>query len=475
MRQNLVFFILLGLLGVLGISLATRERQPHGVALPAPSASPEPAASASAAASTAPAPSGSAATVAAPAGLGRPLQVSGAAWETLAPIILANDGLEPKKESDAGKAGLEVSVKLARDDDALQAALARGGADDAGADLVVIPLAGLLGAYQKLQALRPVAIYASAWSRGREVLSGKQPLDKLPPAGEVTLALGSDPASSFFALFTLDLAGVPPARVRPAERGDAKIHVHALTRAELEPKDQKDVLLSTSDATRFAPYVLVCSAALVEKHPGELSKFLSAWLDGVQRLTSDPTASARRISTLEGAPEPIALLGRLSELAPIGLAENAELFGLSGRGAVTLDSLLSRLWRLGREAKLVNVAPPERAPIAPGLVAQLVRADPARAKDAAAPSPAKAKPGARPLLVVRRPAPLDADAAEAELGFVAGVFQRSPIRVSAADRKLGEALAKRSAERFALSDGRLTVGTLAAGAGAAVIEILPIP
>ena len=473
MRQNLVFLILIGLFGVLAISLATRDRASHAVPLPiAPSASASTPEAPISSQSAAPSPSASAAPATSVAKLGRPLRVIGNGWETLAPIVLANGGLEPKKDSDVGKAGIEAAVRVARELDDFEAALARGGSDGDGADVAVIPLPNLVASYQKLQALRPVVVFASAWSRGREVITAKQPLDKLPASGEVHLATDGTPAASYFGLFAAELAGVAPARLRAVEPGDAKIHLSALSRREFKAADQKDVLLSTAEAVRFAPIVLVCSAAFVEKHSDSVEHFVEAWLAGAKRLASDPTTSARSISALDNAPEPITLLAALGDLVPIGLGENAELLGLSGRGAVTIDSLTLRMWRLAREAKWITVAQPERSLVVTGPVAQIVRADPSqlRAAPSADAAPKLAK-GARALIVVRAPK----DGAESAIGFVAGVFQRSPIRVSAAEPKLAESLVRVSSERFGLPQGRLLTGTTAARGAEAVVEVMPVP
>ena len=67
------------------------------------------------------------------------------------------------------------------------------------------------------------------------------------------------------------------------------------------------------------------------------------------------------------------------------------------------------------------------------------------------------------------------DGAESAIGFVAGVFQRSPIRVSAAEPKLAESLVRVSSERFGLPQGRLLTGTTAARGAEAVVEVMPVP
>ncbi|MBK7580270.1 MAG: hypothetical protein IPI67_08715 [Myxococcales bacterium] len=483
MRANLVFLILLGLFGVLGVSLATRQLSPHVTV--APSASAEPSlstsASASAAATASVAPSSSAAGAGADAGtqgLGRPLRVTGSAWDVLAPIALANGGLSTKKDSDVDKSGLSVSLSIAPDTAAIEAGLARGGSDEAGRDVAVLPLAELVASYQKLQALRPVVIWVSAWSRGREVVHGKQPLHKLPATGEIALAGTTDASSTLLSLFALDLSGASPSRVRLVERGDAKLSVSAMLKSELRPGEQKDVLLSTTEAMRFSPYVVVCSASMVEQHASVLSSFLKDWMLGDQRISSDPALAARTIAAIDGAPEPIALLGRLGELTSVGLADNAELFALSGRGALTVEALFARMWRLRRNTKLESQPAPERSPIVSSLVAALVRKDPSAAKPAGVATPNKPQAGTQPraTLVARIPGPFDADLVKNELGFLAGVFERSPLRLSAGDKAQGERLAREASERFGLPDGRIRAGTAARlGDGQTVVEILPVP
>src|SRR5262245_13242300 len=107
MRSNIVASVLGALLLVLVCALGFRARAPHTVVLPA-SASAR--ASAPAPSSAVPSPAGSSSAGSGELvssnpkpSLGRTLRVTGIGWEPLAPALLANDGLESKKDSEFGK------------------------------------------------------------------------------------------------------------------------------------------------------------------------------------------------------------------------------------------------------------------------------------------------------------------------------------------------------------------------------------
>lgn len=488
MRSNIVFFVLLGLLGVFGIGLAVRARTEHQVTAPASSAEPK-----SSAPSASAAPSGSssstASTPAEPArgkgkALGRPLRVTSLGWELSAPVVLANGGLVTKKGSALAKAELDVVVRVGDSMQDVEKSLARGGSDEDGADIAIVPLAGVIAAYERLQALRPSVFLVTAWSRGRDVLSSKQALDKLPPTGEIAVKGSPDSAATALALFALDLAGVAPSRVRLGERSDAKAVIEATTRASITDAERADVVLGTSDASRYMPIVAVAPAGLLDGHPELVTGFVKGWLAGSAELAADASAAARTLSALPDAPEPIALLSRFGETQPVGLAENAELLGLSGRDAVNVESLFQRMWRLSREAKLVAIPAPERAPVHTRAVAALIRSEPSLARpDApgAVPKDRAKKTAGKPIITRALPAPIDVDDASHEIGFVAGVFHRSQLRVSAqrgngSDRKLGQDLVGRTLDRYGLDSHRVSGAGTASRPGAAVlIEVLPVP
>jgi hypothetical protein len=342
----------------------------------------------------------------------------------------------------------------------------------------------MIAAYERLQALKPVVFFVTGWSKGRDVVTGKRGFEQLPASGEIAIKGRADAAATSLALFALDVAGVSPSRVRLGDRGDAKASFVALRRADLADDERGDVVLGTSEAIRYVPFVAIAPESLLDRHPDLLSKLVKGWVAGSKELAGDPSGAARKIAALPDSPEPIALLSRLGEMRPAGIGENAELMGLSGRDAVNVESLFQRMWRVAREAKLVAMPAPERAPIHTRVLTSLVRSEPslARPEAPAANGGGTAKPGAaKPLLIERLPSPLDADAASTEIGFLAGVFQRSPLRVTVhrragVDKKQTDDLIGRTLDRFGLPEGRLSGGKALVKSNASVtIEVLPIP
>jgi hypothetical protein len=484
-RSNVVFFVLLGLLGLLGISLAMRQRETRDLALAGPSASAS--ASAAPSASVATAVSARAAPgVLSPAkpkpSLGRVLRVESLGWELGAPLVLANDGLAPKKSSELGKAGLEVALGFADDVDGVERALARGGTDEAGADVALVPLPVLVSSWERLRALDPTVFLVLGFGRGSDVLTGKQPLDNLPASGDVLVRGSADSSATALALFALDLAGVSPSRVKLVDGAEPKSELWARRRAELKAGEQGEVLIGSAEASRLVPLVAVAGGSFVAQHQDSLMALAKGWLAGAKRLAADPTGAARTIAALDHAPEPITLLARLGEIAYSNLGENAELVALSGRGAVTLESLFQRTWRLEREAKLVTVPAPERAPVSPAVVAALVRADPGAARSEPAKEEKFEAKNAKPLVVERiADKNLDDEQASAELGFIAGVFARSNIAVTAyrggaADKSASRHLIERAVERYGLPEARFVIGKVAPRAGtSASFQVMALP
>ena len=486
-RSNVVTLILVGLLGVLVVGLVTKKRQPHAITVAAPETSAAPAVSSSAAPASSASVAASSPAVKqpkAPPTLKRPLRVAALSWEVLAPAVLENGGLEPSDKSGFGKAGVRVGLSIVDGSEGANQALARGGADESGADVALVPLSGVVASYEKLRALDPVIFHVSHWSRGREVLTTKngKGLDALPDKGRITLSPAERDPATFTALFLLDAAGVAPSRIDLLSSDDPKAHVRARTRLAANQADaikQSDAVLSTAEASRLMPVVAIAQRGFIQKHTLALKKFMLGFLKGQKALAEDAATSARKISKLDGAPEPVALLGGLGELAAVPLAENAELFGLSGRGAVKVETLLSRGFRLWREAKLSSSPGPESVVADGRIVALLIRASQVTPRG---PLPKVSASKKSALLVYRqRGSSLDEDAFLAEVGLLAGIFPRSPLaltvhRGAAPDKKRSEQLVEQARDRFGLGPGRLTVGkSRPRPRTQATLQIMPIP
>jgi hypothetical protein len=414
----------------------------------------------SASASAGSASAGSAATR--PPPLRRALRTVALGWELLAPGVVAGD--------DAYKAaGLEAGFANATSMDEVESALAKGGGESGGADLAIVPLASYVASYEKLRALAPEVVLVVGWSRGREALFADNPraLAK-PPAGAVKLAGAAGTTETFFGLVLLDLAGVPASRVELVDPDARAAPAPPALRAVLRGAKQRPpgkLLATTADTPNLMPLVAVAPHGFIAEHAGDLEAWARVWLAGVRKLQSDVPAAARKVAAQPGAPAVVALIEALGQLELASLRENAAAAGLSGRGALTLDELFRTAWRIWRDAGVLTTPPPDAAPLYPGLVAALVRADPSAA--AALPRPRTAAAGGDPrpeiLLAVRAPVTkdggkLDAEAFVARIGFVAGVFDRLSLRISTRDgAKASQALADLARDRFGLRETQLSV------------------
>ncbi len=484
MRSNIVFVILIIMLGGFVAGLVLRSRSPHTtpvLATASASTSANPAVSGGTAAASASGSASNSAATSKPA-LGRPLRVISLGWELLAPGIMANDGADPGKKSLFKKAGLELKLNAVNEVAKLENALARGGADEKGADIALLPLQRFVASYERLKALNPVIFFVVSWSDGRDVVLSKlESFQKLPKRGDVRLRGVAGAAASFVGLFALDLAGVSVDRVKIVEK---KGDISAITRREAKRKSEQasgNILLTTGEASRLVPLVAIAQASLVDKQRGPLTTWAKLWLQGNKLVAGEASVAARKIAAVKGAPEPLQVLSRLSEIAPASLAENAHAAGLSGRGAVTLEALFQRSWRIWRDAKVLTI-PPEKAPVDGSIIATLVRAN----TELAAPESSGTKDGVRskdkPLVVHRAPkGKLDEDKVVNEIGFIAGVFRRSPLRISVhprhrVDDKLTTSIIERAVDRFGLAQSRLLKGKARPTGGAtATIEVMPVP
>lgn len=406
----------------------------------------------------------------------RPLRLAAMGWDLLAPALLENDGLDPGDKSGFTAAGLDLRLAALSDMAGIEKALARGGADDSGADVAIVPLPALVASYERLRALSPEVFLVVGFSRGREVLASKK--DALPEKGEVKLAgVAGDPAA-FLALFAMDAAGVPPAEVRLVPPSDAESAGLAAVSRGAVSQTMKP-LLTSADAPRLIPHVAIAPHGFIEGRRDALVALARGWLAGTRRLAADLPAGARRVASAAGASDPLAFVERLGELGSASLTDNARMAGLSGRDPLTLDALFQRSWALWRGVGALATPAPERAPVTTEVIAAVALAE-GGAKD---PEPAgKAPEGwekARPLLVHRQ-AKLDEDALVAAAGQLAAAFDRAVVRIGvlrgpAVDAAKTKQVVDAVLGRFGLPAGRVVAASKAGGKGAAVIEVLGAP
>lgn len=390
-----------------------------------------------------------------------PLRVVALGWEVLAPGVLANGGMAAGEDSRFRDVGLDVTFAAVSDAEQVEVRLGRGGKDEKGADVALMPLPAFVASYERLRALSPQVFFVVAWSRGRDAMVGDAELLLHPPRGEVRVSAEAGSSEALLALFALDQAGVSPGRVKLVDGGTPKkrASLQAVQRRKSRQLDARRLVMSTADATHLVPVVAVAPAGVVERRRAALGRWSRTWMNGAQTLAADPAQAARQLAAQKSAPEAVDLIDALGWLKFTDLRGAASAAGLSGRGAVNLDALFHRTWDLWREVGLLTTPPPERVPLSGTIIADL-----ARETRAVTTTPGRpvARGEAETLLVHTVPGRrLDADAESAlvnEVGFLAGVFSRSTLEVwIPRSPEAAARVAHHASERFGLAEGRVVV------------------
>jgi hypothetical protein len=513
LRAKVVFGLLLVMLVAFAGLLIVRERPPHQAPAPPAEGSPgsvvasgsgsifagpSPTTSAGADAGTVTTDGGATASVdgSAPVDAGPPklmdraLRVVTMGWDLAAPGLLANGGLAPGSSSEFTAAGIEVHIASVDAMAAIEGAMARGGGDKDGADIVVVPMPAFVASYERLRALSPEIFFVVGWSRGREAIMAKDGLPSPPLKGEVKLAGTAGTSATFFSLFVLDLAGVSPSDVRLAPP-DAKVEDAPLAAIDRGIQDasgaRRSLLMTTADTPRLVPFVAVAQHGLLEKSGRAVAAWARVWLEGTRKLAADAPSGARQVAAVPGAPEPLQLLKRLGESAPATMGDNVRIAGLSGRGALTLEVLFQRSWQVWRGAGVLATPAPEVTPVSNAVIAAIARSEPQLVEPAPARTSGpegesggkKASSGKeKVLLMSRQPeGKLDEEGFLGATGLIAAVFERSQIRVAvhqgaALDTGKTKKIIERVQDRFDVPAGRLVPAKGALGKGAAAVEVL---
>lgn len=413
----------------------------------------------------------------------RPLRITGLGWELLAPGLLANDGLTPGEASDFRRLGLDVSFSVSLTADELAARLARGGGVDDGADVAVLPLPTFVATYEQLRALSPEVFFVLGWSRGRDAIAGDAGLLTGTARSNGTLELVGAPgqAATMLGLFALDEIGVDTRTVtllaatdERAKDAELRAIERSLVAAPLGPIghiDARELALTSADAPRLMPMVAVAPAGFVAGHTDELARFARVWLDAVDDLDTDVPAAARRIAREPGAPEAVALLEMLGYVRFADLADGARLAGLSGRDAVSLETLFHRNWQLWRDVGVLSTPAPEHAPLDNSVIARVALAEGA---PIIAARPEQHRDGRRLALVHALPGGSEIDEAAIidEIGFLAGSFARAEIELRVrGDLPASRRIVTQAIERYDLDAEHVRVADKARGREALVVRV----
>jgi len=371
--------------------------------------------------------------------LERPLFVVGLGWDRLAPALLANAGKAPSKASSFSPSGLAVSVAPVDGLPDVIEALARGGGQEQGADVAIVPLPQWLAAQDKLQAIDPVVFYVAGWSHGREAVFGAPRADVAAPDDARPVRVGfKDIGPAYLALFGFDAEGITPpdisligADADPAPSWQAVdvIDFEASTRSDVRPS----MRWTTSQASGLIPIVMVASRSWTETHPKALVAWLRGWLSGVGEVSGKVAEAARQLGRMDGAPQPLRLMRGLETWEPCSLKENLALFELDGPDAQPLRLVMRRTWNLLNRSQLA--APVPRAlPISADIVKAASRArlptDVGGTTAWSGVSVADETTGGQHVVLTRPLDDIDGYELARELAALGGAFPSSVLRVT---------------------------------------------
>ncbi|MCL2726471.1 MAG: hypothetical protein FWD69_18785 [Polyangiaceae bacterium] len=408
-----------------------------------------------------------------------PLRVTALGWE----LVAAGAALATANADVATRLPFVLAPETTLE--AVSARLARGGGDPAGADVAVLPLPAFVITYDRLRALDLRAFAVVGLSRGREEIHSVQGAWIKPPSGsdEVKLAAfgpssAGDPAAraagsesaTFLGLFALDLLGVDPSRVRLVAPGSVDgmgAPFAAITKGTADPRR---LVLSTSNASRLVPLLLIAPRSKLDADETKLRSFARAWMDGLVR--GDAATVARRLAAKDGvplaegvtnAPDAVSLVEKLGQIAPATLADQRTWIGPSVHPPSSLATLMQRTWQLARASGLTQGAEPEPLPIDARITTALAMdaAPPAgdalnaSVTDAGASAPFAVR--TTPLIVYRaRGNQIDAAGVAGEIAFLASVFEHATFRVAAkGGEKSARAITAIAQDRFGVSAARL--------------------
>jgi len=429
----------------------------------------------------------------------KPLRVAALGWE----LVAAGAALAPPPGADASAASQTMELAPEASLEAIEARLARGGADPQGADIAVLPLPAFVASFERLRALEPRAFLVVGFSHGREeVRAASNALLKPPPAAEEVKLVALGPATATDAtaraagsesatvlgLFALDLLGVAPSRIRLVAPGAEDAKTASFAAVVKGAADDRPRAFSTADASRLVPIVAVAPKATIDAREAALREWSKAWLEGLSRARSDVPGVARRLAAKEalplaagvgGAPEALVLVERLGQIENTGLDQQTSLIGPLAKGAATLDVLTQRTWQVARGGGLTAAAAPEPLPIDTRVVSMIAPppkdapALPATEGDAGVtfgPLPAGAV-----AQVAYRAAEGDSEKLAAEIAFLSAVFERGVFRITAkGGEKQARAIAA-AAQGKGVSSSRMAIGAGEPQGAVAVIEVLSPP
>ncbi|MBN2000214.1 ABC transporter substrate-binding protein [candidate division KSB1 bacterium] len=233
----------------------------------------------------------------------RPIQVGIVTWGGYAGGIMENNGFDATKDCDFYR-DHGIQVKLNVIDDFVQSRSAfKAGGDKGGIDIVWGTVDAYALEYPALKELNPQCIMQYDWSRGGDAIAvdGTRIKEAKDLVGK-SISVAEDTPSHYFALFVLEETGLKPrdvqwrfvnsaidaANVFKAGRVDATVSWSPDVYIAARERPGGKILMSTREATNLIADIFIARGDFIDKHPEAVKRFVTGWLDGVDKVHRDP-------------------------------------------------------------------------------------------------------------------------------------------------------------------------------------------
>jgi NitT/TauT family transport system substrate-binding protein len=303
-----------------------------------------------------------------PGKLSRPIRVGIVMYGGFAGGLLENGGKPASRESAFYKNhGVQVEFVQIDDLGELTNAFNAGG-DANGVDIMATTVDMFAMQYSALEALKPVTIMQTDWSRGADAIAVAKGITSAAGLKGKQVAVAEASPSHFLLLYILAQAGLSQNDIKPvfttsaldaadvfkAGKVDACVSWSPNVYMAADARPGATILASTREATSLLGGTLVARGDFCNNHGDDLVKFLKGWFEGVTQAEQDNDAAARvLVSSFEGIKLEDAQ-GMLMDVKLQNAADNRSFFHLGGETAVGYDELCTSAVKIWKKVGLLE-------------------------------------------------------------------------------------------------------------------------
>lgn len=235
--------------------------------------------------------------------LDRPIRVGIVTWGGYAGGIMENNGFKPNKNCDFFlNQGIQVDFQVI--DDFVQSRGAfKAGGDKGGIDIMWGTVDAYALEYPALKELNPKCILQYDWSRGGDAIAvDGEKIKTAKDLRNMKISVAEETPSHYFALFVLKEAGlglndvqwrfvnsaIDAANAFKAGQVDATVSWSPDVYIAARERKGGKILMSTKEATNLIADIFIARGDFLEKYPLEVKKFVTGYLEGVDKVHQNP-------------------------------------------------------------------------------------------------------------------------------------------------------------------------------------------